>query len=71
MHLEQGVVEAQDGRPVGFGEALRPAMMAGNRRFQVERRDDGPLRRLGEEFLGAPDQALLAAFKTRCGWDTP
>jgi hypothetical protein len=56
---EQGVVEAQDRRPVGVGKALRRAMVAGDRRLQVERGDYGPLGRPGEELLRPADQVMV------------
>ena len=56
---EQGVIEAQDRRPIRFGIARRGAMKAGNGGFQMKRRDDGTLGRLVEKLLAAPDQPAV------------
>src|SRR6516162_2686409 len=59
MNREQGVIQAQDRRPIRFGIALRRAMMAGNGRFQMKRGNDGPLSRLIEVLLGTADQLAV------------
>src|SRR5262245_43833101 len=59
MNREQSVIKPQDRRPIGFGVALRRAVMEGNARFEMIGGDDGPYGGLVEEFPGAADQTAV------------